>query len=175
MKRMLEIPNAFGDRYSNVEFVHGPQAISEYTHYNHALTGERYVLTGNCAGFLDPVFSSGVAFATESGLCAAKLLDRQLRGEAIDWKREYEDHIRFGAEVFRSYVDTWYNGDLQEVFFADDVQQSYKERIVSVLAGYVWDLSNPFVTKHTKAVRSLAETIRLSQAERKARTGTGLH
>ncbi|MFZ1694309.1 MAG: pyridine nucleotide-disulfide oxidoreductase, partial [Flavobacteriales bacterium] len=83
--------------------------------------------------------------------------------------------IRFGAEVFRSYVDTWYNGDLQEVFFADDVQQSYKERIVSVLAGYVWDQSNPFVTKHTKAVRSLAETIRLSQAEKKARTSTGLH
>jgi flavin-dependent dehydrogenase len=175
MARMLQIPNAFGDRYSNVEFVHGPQVIREYTHYNHALTGERYVLTGNCAGFLDPVFSSGVAFATESGLCAAKLLDRQLRGEAIDWKRAYEDHIRCGAEVFRSYVDTWYNGDLQEIFFADDVQQSYKERIVSVLAGYVWDQSNPFVTKHTKAVRSLAETIRLSQAERKARSGSGLH
>lgn len=168
MQRMLKKQKAFGDRYANVEFVHGPQVIREYTHYNHALTGERYVLTGNCAGFLDPVFSSGVAFATESGLCAAKLLERQLSGESIDWKTEYEDHIRFGAEVFRTYVDTWYDGDLQTVFFTDDVEQSHKERIVSVLAGYVWDLTNPYVSKHQKAVRLLAQSIRLRDAERAA-------
>lgn len=175
MQRMLEKQKAFSDRYTGVEFVHGPQSIREYTHYNHSLTGERYVLTGNCAGFLDPVFSSGVAFATESGLRAAKLLDRQLHGETIDWKTEYEDHIRFGAEAFRSYVDTWYDGDLQTVFFTDDVEQSHKERIVSVLAGYVWDLSNPYVSKHQKAVKLLAQSIRLRDAERQARRDATVH
>ena len=172
---MLERSRAFGDRYSGVEFIHGPQHIREYTHYNQALTGERYVLTGNCAGFLDPVFSSGVAFATESGLLAAKLLDRQLRGETIDWPREYEAHIKQGAEVFRTYVETWYNGDLQEIFFADDVERTHKERIVSVLAGYVWDRTNPFVSKHDRAVRALAESIRLIDAQRAAHPRTTEH
>jgi len=175
MRKMLERSRAFGDRYTGVEFIHGPQHIREYTHYNQALTGERYVLTGNCAGFLDPVFSSGVAFATESGLLAAKLLDRQLRGETIDWQREYEAHVKQGAEVFRTYVETWYDGDLQDIFFADDVERTYKERIVSVLAGYVWDRTNPFVSKHDRAVRALAESIRLIDAQRAARPRTTEH
>lgn len=175
MHRMLEKQKAFSDRYHQVEFVHGPQCIREYTHYNQALTGPRYVLTGNCAGFLDPVFSSGVAFATESGLRAAKLLDRQLRGEAIDWKGEYEDHIRSGAEVFRTYVDTWYDGDLQDIFFTDGVEQSHKERIISVLAGYVWDRTNPYVIKHGKAVRALAHAIRLRDDSRGAQAAADLH
>jgi hypothetical protein len=46
-------------------------------------------LTGNASEFLDPVFSSGMAFATESGMLAAKLALRQLNGEKIDWQRIY--------------------------------------------------------------------------------------
>ncbi|MFZ1331618.1 MAG: NAD(P)/FAD-dependent oxidoreductase [Flavobacteriales bacterium] len=161
MHAMLVGSKAFGDRYHKVEFAFEPHVIKEYSHYNLDLTGKRYVLTGNCAGFLDPVFSSGVGFATESGLVAAKLLDRQLKGETIDWKVEYEQHIRQGAAVFKSYIDDWYSGDLQEVFFADHVDQRHKERIVSVLAGYVWDKDNPYVTKHDRVIKALAHTIRM--------------
>jgi flavin-dependent dehydrogenase len=163
--KMLERSKAFGDRYTGVPFTFDPHVIEEYAHYNHALTGPRHVLTGNCAGFLDPVFSSGVAFATESGLLAAKLLDRQLRGETIDWVKQYEEHIKQGAAVFKTYVETWYNGDLQDVFFAKDVEMSHKQRIVSVLAGYVWDKTNPYVSKHERAVPALAQAIRLRDQE----------
>jgi flavin-dependent dehydrogenase len=163
MKQMLKRSKVFGDRFDGVEFEFMPVTMSEYAHYNLDLTGERYVLTGNCAGFLDPVFSSGVGFATESGLRAAKLLDRQLRGEAVNWKTEYEEHIKGGADVFHSYVKDWYSGDLQDVFFADDVEHSHKERIVSVLAGYVWDKKNPYVTKHHRLIKALAHSIRIRQ------------
>ncbi len=162
MQRMLERSKIFRDRYHGKTPLFQPQVIEEYTHYNDSLVGDRYVLSGNCAGFLDPVFSSGVAFATESGLRAAKLLDRQLNGEHIDWKQEYEAHIRAGADVFRSYIEDWYSGDLQDVFFADTIEASHKQRIVSVLAGYAWDTSNPYVTRHQRAVKALAQTIRMS-------------
>ena len=161
MHEMLKLSNEFRERFKGAEFDFEPHVINEYTHYAADLTGKRFVLTGNCAGFLDPVFSSGVGFATESGLRAAKLLDRQLKGETIDWKTEYEAHIKQGASVFKSYSDDWYSGDLQEVFFADNVEQSHKERIVSVLAGYVWDQSNPYVTKHDRLIKALAHTIRM--------------
>ena len=133
-------------------------------------TGPRHVLTGNCAGFLDPVFSSGVAFATESGLLAAKLLDRQLRGETIDWAARYEAPIKQGAAVFRTYVETWYSGELQEIFFASDLELSHKQKIVSVLAGYVWDQTNPYVTKHARAVPALAHAIRLRDGDQTSLT-----
>jgi len=36
-----------------------------------------------------------------------------------------------------------------------------KKQICSVLAGYVWDNTNPFVRKHAKAVKSLSRVIQM--------------
>jgi hypothetical protein len=36
-----------------------------------------------------------------------------------------------------------------------------KKMICSVLAGYVWDLNNPFVRNHAVALKKLARTIEL--------------
>jgi flavin-dependent dehydrogenase len=158
---MLARQRGFGDRFAQPSYLFPPHVIREYAHYNASLHGPNYVLTGNCAGFLDPVFSSGVAFATESGLRAAKLLQQQLQGRAVDWESEYADHIKQGAAVFRSYIEAWYSGDLHTIFFAPRLQQDIKEKIVSVLAGYVWDPNNSFVTQHDRALRALAQVIKL--------------
>ena len=36
--------------------------------------------------------------------------------------------------------------------------------ICSVLAGYVWDLENPFVRRHATAIAAIARAIRLRDA-----------
>ena len=59
----------------------------------------------------------------------------------------------------------WYDGTLSEIFFAKDVNPDFKNQICSVLAGYVWDLENPFVKKHDRALKSLAEVIRINKTE----------
>ena len=160
-KKMLKTQHGFGTRYDAPEFLFEPKVIRDYAHYNEKLHGKHYVLTGNCAGFLDPVFSSGVAFATNSGLLAAKLYLKQRSGEAVDWELDYAKPVRDGATVFKTYVETWYNGDLHTIFFAPELTQSIKEQIVSVLAGYVWDKKNPFVAKHDRIVRTLAQVVRM--------------
>ncbi|MEO8067010.1 MAG: NAD(P)/FAD-dependent oxidoreductase [Flavobacteriales bacterium] len=160
-KKMLKTQKGFGTRYDAPEFLFEPKVIRDYAHYNEKLHGKHYVLTGNCAGFLDPVFSSGVAFATNSGLLAAKLYLKQRAGEPVDWEMDYAKPVRDGATVFKTYVETWYNGDLHTIFFAPELTQSIKEQIVSVLAGYVWDKKNPFVAKHDRIVRTLAQVVRM--------------
>lgn len=160
-RKMLHRQKAFGTRYDNPEFLWEPKVIRDYAHYNEKLHGKHYVLTGNCAGFLDPVFSSGVAFATNSGLMAAKLFLKQRAGQKVDWEKDYADEVRYGAAVFRTYIDAWYNGDLHTIFFAPELTQSIKEKIVSVLAGYVWDRNNPFVSKHDRIVKTLAQVVRM--------------
>jgi flavin-dependent dehydrogenase len=160
-RRMLERQQGFGTRYDAPEFLWEPKVIRDYAHYNEKLHGKHYVLTGNCAGFLDPVFSSGVAFATNSGLLAAKLYLKQRAGEAVDWDLDYAKPVRDGAAVFKTYIETWYNGDLHTIFFAPELTQSIKEQIVSVLAGYVWDKNNPFVSKHDRIVSTLAQVVRM--------------
>ena len=157
---MVRRSENFRERFQDQTPLWEPHVIRDYSHYNEKLYGRNFVLTGNCAGFLDPVFSSGVMLATESGLLAAKLVERILQGGAVDWETEYSDHIRHGAAVFRSYIEGWYNGDLQTIFFSPTMEPRVKEQIVSVLAGYVWDMQNPFVKRHDRILSQLASLVR---------------
>src|SRR5690606_35696040 len=122
--------------------------------------GEGYALTGNSTEFLDPVFSSGVCFATESGILAAKLALRQINGEKVDWQKEYAEYMQYGIDVFTTYVKEWYTGNLQELFFHRPENPDVKRKICAVLAGYVWDKDNPFVTKHQNIIKNMAYMIR---------------
>lgn len=153
----------YHERFASSKQVMHPVFVNAYASSVKQLYGEGYVLAGNSAEFLDPVFSSGVAFATESASRAAGLIDRQLRGEKPDWEKEYAAHMREGVNTFRSYVEGWYNGDLQNIFFADNVNAEFKRMICSVLAGYVWDKTNPFVRKHNTILKTLSDVIDISE------------
>ena len=63
-----------------------------------------------------------------------------------------------GIETFRTFVDAWYDGSLHEIFFAPQIDDRFKRMICSALAGYVWDLDNPFVRDHR---RKLAQLLRI--------------
>ncbi len=149
----------YRQRFDGLDFLFEPKKIVAYSKAVKQLYGPGYALTGNSAEFLDPVFSSGVCFATESGALSAKLAIRQLRGETVDWQAEYEDHMMYGVRVFRSYIRDWYSGDLQKFFFHKEVNEDVRRKVCSVLAGYVWDKSNPFVTKHDRAVRAVTHLL----------------
>ena len=108
------------------------------------------------------MFSSGVTLATASSQKAANLVVRKLKGEEIDWQEEFVNPTMKGVDVFRTYVMGWYDGDLHDIFFSKDINPDFKKQICSVLAGYVWDTTNPFVRKHERAIKSLAEVIRIN-------------
>ncbi len=159
LRNMIQRSMRFRNRFGTMPFSFNPNVLKDYTRATERFIGDRFVLTGNCAEFLDPVFSSGVAFATESGLTAAKLVDRHLKGEKVDWQKDYADHMEQGIAVFRSYVNEWYTGNLQRIFFHPFVNYKFKTMITSVLAGYVWDRNNPFVTRHSRIIETLAKVV----------------
>jgi flavin-dependent dehydrogenase len=152
-------------RFSNADFKFEPRHILGYSIGVKKMFGEGFVLSGNSTEFLDPIFSSGVTFATASGLLSAKMTHKQLQGETVDWKKDYENVIQKGIDVFRSYVTGWYNGDFQTIVFANNIEKSIKYQICSVLAGYVWDESNPFVKKHNSILQTLAKVIRMDEKD----------
>ncbi len=159
LREMLKMSDYYYERFADVEFSFEPHKLLNYSTASKQLYGKGYVLTGNSAEFLDPVFSSGVAFATTSSLLAAKLIDRTLRDEKVDWEKEYTQHIKHGVDVFKSYINEWYNTNLQKLFFHQPENPDVKEKICSVLAGYVWDETNPFVKKHDRVVSSMVHML----------------
>jgi len=109
------------------------------------LYGDRFALLGNAGEFLDPVFSSGVTIALKSASLAAAVLHRQLQGEQPDWQAEYAAPLMQGVNTFRAFVEGWYDGRLQDVIFAAEKSLPIKDMISSILAGYAWDTTNPYV------------------------------
>ncbi|MBC7887767.1 MAG: tryptophan 7-halogenase [Ferruginibacter sp.] len=149
------------ERFKDVEFVFDPKVLESWSSTTEKFYGDGFVLTGNVTEFLDPVFSSGVTLATVSSQLAAKLVIRKLNGESIDWHNEYTVPMMQGVNTFRSYVMAWYEGTLDTIFFADNQVPTIKSMICSVLAGYVWDTSNPYVKDHATALHKLAHIIEL--------------
>lgn len=156
------------ERFSDAEMIFTPRTIEGYAISTKQLYGDGFVLCGNATEFLDPIFSSGVTFAMESGNKAGKLVGKALRGEEVNWQKEYTDHMMQGINTFRTYVAGWYDGDLHDIFFSAEPDPEIKKQICSVLAGYVWDLNNPFVKKHSQAVKSLAQVIRIENSKKAA-------
>jgi flavin-dependent dehydrogenase len=160
MRIIIEKDETTRGRFKDAEMMFEPRSIEGYAISTKQLFGEGFVLCGNATEFLDPIFSSGVTFAMESGNKAGKLVGDFLNKKEVNWQTQYTDHMMQGINTFRSYVAAWYTGDLHEIFFSENPDPEFKKQICSVLAGYVWDLDNPFVKKHDKAIISLAKIIR---------------
>lgn len=161
LQNAIQKSDFYVNRFGNLPFEFNPIWLKNYSAAVTKMFGDGYVLTGNSTEFLDPVFSSGVCFATESGLKAAKLAIKEINGEKVDWQTDYEDYMKEGIDVFTTYVQEWYTGNLQELFFHQPENPDVKEKICAVLAGYVWNKENPFVKKHNSVIRNMAHLIRM--------------
>ncbi|OLL30152.1 FAD-dependent oxidoreductase [Burkholderia sp. SRS-W-2-2016] len=133
--------NRIGGYAANVERLHGPG----------------YALLGNAGEFLDPVFSSGVTIALRSAHLAARTLNRQLDGEAVDWAADYDVPLRKGIDTFRAFVERWYTGELQDIIYYPEPNPAIRRMICAVLAGYAWDESNPYVADTARRLDVLHE------------------
>jgi len=159
LRALIATQPYFSDRFKDVEFVFEPRVLESWSTTTDKFYGDGFVLTGNVTEFLDPIFSSGVTLATVSSQTAAHLVIKKLKGDAVDWEKEYMEPVMQGVNTFRTYVEAWYDGTLDTIFFADDPVQEIKNKICSVLAGYVWDMNNDFVKDAKTAVTKLARTI----------------
>lgn len=160
LRAHVDEANGFGGVLDRAEYHLPARRISGYAAAACRPYGRHFALLGNAAGFLDPIFSSGVTIALKSAALAAQLVDRQLQGETIDWEREFALPLARGVETFRHFVAAWYDGRLQDIVFATRTEPRIQRMICSVLAGYAWDEANPFVTQPGRRLTALAEICR---------------
>ncbi|KLT70663.1 MULTISPECIES: NAD(P)/FAD-dependent oxidoreductase [Flavobacterium] len=156
LRNAIQLSDYYIQRFKGTEFLFEPVKLENYSRAVKKMYGDGFALTGNSSEFLDPVFSSGVAFATESGMLAAKLYLKESKGIEVNWEVEFTEYMKRGIGVFTTYVKEWYTGNLQTLFFHQPENPDVKEKICSVLAGYVWNEENPFVKKHDNVIKNMA-------------------
>jgi flavin-dependent dehydrogenase len=103
-----------------------------------AYAGDRWILVGDAGSFLDPVFSSGVAIALESGLegaqaVAAGLARGDLSARAF---RRFDRRQRARYQSFRRFVRGFYTPEFRDLFFSPAPPPRLFRGVVTVLAGY---------------------------------------
>jgi flavin-dependent dehydrogenase len=112
-------------------------ATGDFSFRNKRFTGARWVLAGDAAGFIDPVWSSGVFIATLSGEKAADMLDRVLRQparRAAEFSR-YERQVGRIMDLYLKFVTSWYTQEFAEVFFHPQQFFQLVPAVNTVLAG----------------------------------------
>ncbi|MCY9863484.1 NAD(P)/FAD-dependent oxidoreductase [Vibrio coralliirubri] len=145
---------------ANAEYPNPAGEIGGYSANVKHLATDKYALLGNAGEFLDPVFSSGVTIAMKSAQFAVECVEKQLNGEEVDWERDYADPLMVGVNTFRTYVEGWYSGTLQDVIFYQNPNPKIKQMVCSILAGYAWDQTNPYVKESKRRLTTLAEICR---------------
>ncbi|SHG48864.1 MULTISPECIES: NAD(P)/FAD-dependent oxidoreductase [Flavobacterium] len=165
LKNAIQLSDYYIKRFKGTEFLFEPVKLENYSRAVKRMYGDGFALTGNSSEFLDPVFSSGVAFATESGMLAAKLYLKESQGIPVDWEVEFTQYMKRGIGVFTTYVQEWYTGNLQTLFFHQPENPEVKEKICAVLAGYVWNEENSFVKKHDHVIANMAYLLNMQKEQ----------
>ncbi len=116
----------------------GPLRVeADYSFKVARLVEPRLVRAGDAAGFLDPVFSSGVMLAMESGRDAARVVDESLReGQTFTAAmRGYERAVQDHLALFWRFVRAFYSRPFIELFLQPSPEFNLTSAINAVLAG----------------------------------------
>ncbi len=125
-------------KMQKAERVESVYSAGDYSYHNAQLFGDRWLLAGDAAGFIDPVFSSGVFLAIMSAEKAADLLDEVLRHPARKGRlfRAYARKIRTVMNIYLKFVNSWYSGkEFMEVFLNPTDILQIAPAVNAVLAG----------------------------------------
>ena len=104
--------------------------------------GEGWVMAGDAATFLDPIFSSGVTLGLHSGRSLARTILASDTAEALATGLErWEQELRDAVKAFEPVVLSYYEGKFLDLTFVDrsKQQETVRKAIISLLAGDVFD------------------------------------
>jgi len=130
----------------------------DYSYKMKEFSGKGWMLIGDAARFVDPIFSSGVSVAMNSAKFAFGALDRTMKGadEAKEFG-EYQTTIKNGVSIWYEWITLYYK--LQHLFTLFSRNKEYKFEMQKLLQGEVYDRAAVKVLDRMReAVKKIEET-----------------
>lgn len=129
------------EQMQHAERVTPVRTAADFSYRSTRLTGDRWMLAGDAAGFIDPVFSSGVFLAVLAGEQAADalhiVLDRPAKRKKLFAR--YARSIDKAMDVYLRFVDAWYSKEFIEVFLHPQDLFQIPPAVNAVLGGNIGD------------------------------------
>lgn len=128
----------------------------DYSYSMEKFVGDGFLLVGDAARFVDPIFSSGVSVALYSAKFAAERIQEAFThndfSEAMF--QPYEDKLRVGVEIWYEFICLYYK--LLPLFTYFIQSRKYRLQVLRLLQGDVFDRSEVTVLDE---MRKFIETV----------------
>jgi flavin-dependent dehydrogenase len=121
---------------------------ADYSFRCRTFSGERFLLVGDAAGFVDPIFSNGVFLAQKSAFLAHDCLGPALKAGTLPGAAErarYEKDLRVGLDRFVTLVRQFYDDTFAHNIVRTRERPALKVALTGLLAGGVWDEDNVWI------------------------------
>ena len=163
---------------ASAEIVEGPRVVRDWSYASSRLAGDGWILVGDAACFVDPLFSSGVHLALSSGLMAAAYVHTaldspELRGPAAEsYSQLYLDQYH----QFREMAALFYasNRTADSYFWearriTGDERAAPRRSFIAAVAGQPPQGYERAVLEHGEAPAEFASAVAEVEAERARR------
>jgi len=113
--------------------------IADYSYRNASFSGDRWLMAGDAAGFIDPIWSTGVFLAILSGELTADAMDQSLDhpGKRKTLFKKYDRKMNRVMDIYLRFVNAWYRQEFVEVFSNPIKRFELVPAINAVLAGNI--------------------------------------
>lgn len=178
MDQIVQAPYT-GQMLRDARLAYGPIVVKDWSYVSDEVVGDGYVLVGDAACFVDPLFSSGVHLALMAGILAAAYVTTALKDPSMRdaagraykdlYYKEY-DHFRQMAKLFYSSnrtVDSYF-WEARRLLGANG-NLSPRSAFIHAVAGQPPRGYERVVLEHGEAPTEFVSSVHLVESERTAR------
>jgi len=128
------------ERLMDARLINEVEATGNFSYVSERNHGRNYVLLGDAYAFIDPVFSSGVLLAMNSGFLAADAIDACLKtpAQAPAALKEFDRLMKHGPREFSWFIYRITNPIWRDIFMQPRNYLRMKEALLSLLAGDIF-------------------------------------
>jgi FADH2 O2-dependent halogenase len=138
-QRAIEMTPDVKRAMRNAERINEFRREGDYSYSMKRFSGPGYALIGDAARFVDPIFSSGVSVALNSGRFVARALDSVFKNEKPEATAlaEYERTVRDGVNIWYEFISSYYR--LLPLFTLFIRNNDYRQQVHLLLQGAVYE------------------------------------
>lgn len=129
---------------------------TDYCYYADTITGPGWLMVGDAACFLDPIFSGGVTIATATGMRAADTVDRMLRepGSEAELGDAYSSFLKTGYDTYARLIYAHYRSRFSIIptlieigAGVPDGDTSHHSEVIRLMCGDFWSKTNELANR----------------------------
>ncbi len=128
-------------RMASAQLVSEVEATGNYSYNAQRNHGANYLMLGDAYAFIDPVFSSGVMLAMQSGFAASEAIDTCLKNpvQKAQALRRFDRIMRHGPRTFSWLIYRMTNPIMRDLLMYPRNFLRMKDAVVTLLAGDIYE------------------------------------